>query len=83
MWVREPEADGYRRYRRWAGNPRGDKEDKARCIASVSDGGRSVLLHQCNRKRGHGPNGDFCTQHANKLAALTAGNVTSHKRGET
>jgi len=33
----------------------------------VADTGRSVLFHQCYKKRGHGPNGIYCRQHA-KLA---------------
>ena len=53
-----------RRYRRWAGNPNGTPEDPLRCIENVADGGRSVLSHQCDRRRGHGPNGEYCRQHA-------------------
>jgi len=51
-------------YGRWAGNPRGTKEDPTRCIVSVPESGRSVLSHQCYKKRGHGKGGLFCGQHA-------------------
>lgn len=53
-----------RRYRVWAGSPNGTRENKENCVQDVADGGRSVLSHQCNRKRGHGPNGEYCRQHA-------------------
>lgn len=53
-----------RRYRKWAGNPRGDPENKAHCVVSVADGGRSCLTHQCRKKRGHGKDGLLCAQHA-------------------
>lgn len=66
MWAPKVQADGFRRYRCWAGNPAGRRENKLNCIASVADGGRSVLSHQCARKRGHGPSGEFCKQHAAK-----------------
>lgn len=51
------------RYRTWAGSPNGTPEDPTRCIASVADGGRSVLFHQCRRLRRCGPNGWLCMQH--------------------
>jgi hypothetical protein len=54
-------------YNKWAGNPRGTKEDITRCIVSVADGGRSVLSHQCYRKRGKGYNGLFCGIHAKRF----------------
>lgn len=63
-FTREPEADGLRRYRVWAGCPGGIKEDTTRCICSVRDQGRSPLSSQCSRKRGHGPDGLYCKQHA-------------------
>jgi len=53
-----------RRYNKWAGNPLGTPEDPTRCIAEVWDGWFS---HQCKRKRGHGPNAEYCKQHAKKL----------------
>lgn len=54
------EADGFRRYGRWAGMPNGIREDVTRCIEEVHDG---HLFHQCGRKRGHGPDGLYCKQH--------------------
>jgi hypothetical protein len=68
VWTPEPDKDGKRRYRRWAGCPKGTPEDESCCIVSVADGGRSVLSHQCNRKRGHGPGGLYCKQHAKRAA---------------
>jgi hypothetical protein len=55
-------------YRQWAGSPSGHREVAANCIAEVPDGGRSVLFHQCNRRRGHGPDGSLCKQHASILS---------------
>lgn len=55
-----------RRYNQWAGNPKGEKEDVKRCVVEVFDKGRSILTHQCYRKRGYGPNGLLCRQHANR-----------------
>jgi hypothetical protein len=53
-----------RRYCEWAGNPKGNPEDPKRCIVEVSETGRSMLSHQCYRKRGYGPEEEFCKQHA-------------------
>lgn len=53
-------------YGAWAGNPRGHAEDKARCIANVYPAGRSIIPHQCYRKRGCGPDGLYCKQHVPK-----------------
>lgn len=64
FWIPKIEKDGFRRYRTWAGNPGGNKEDRTRCVVVVHDGGRSPLSHQCSRRRGHGPDGLFCAQHA-------------------
>lgn len=58
-----------RRYRVWAGSPKGSPEDPKRCIAAVADGGRSCLFHQCSNKRGKGPEGNYCGLHAKQLAA--------------
>lgn len=55
-----------RRYGQWAGNPRGDPEDPARCIEEVRPATREYWMHgrQYNRKRGQGPDGLYCKQHA-------------------
>jgi len=52
-----------RRYGQWAGNEAGWPEDSQRCVESVwpSSGWQD---HQCRRKRGYGPNGLYCKQHA-------------------
>jgi len=50
-------------------NPKGTPEDETRCIEEVwtYEGWHS---HQCNRKRGHGPDGLYCKQHAKKHGRL-------------
>jgi len=60
-----------RRYNKWAGNPRGDPEDKTRCVAEVHDytGWHFV---QCSRKRGYGPDSLYCKQHAKKMEKAKA-----------
>ena len=50
-----------RLYNKWAGNPKGVKEDKTLCIEEIF---RGFVPHQCNRKRGYGEKGLFCKQHA-------------------
>jgi hypothetical protein len=52
-----------RRYGVWAGDPRGDREDPARCREEVWPTGRSMIPHQCRRPRGHGPDGAYCSVH--------------------
>lgn len=56
------------RYGRWAGNSQGHEPDFARCCESLMDkyhpGG-----YQCTRKRGHGPDGAYCKQHAPEAVA--------------
>jgi len=50
-------------YDQWAGNLKGWPEDPARCVAKVYGGWYSL---QCSRKRGLGPDGLYCWQHAKK-----------------
>ena len=56
--------DGEYRYGMWTGNPRGTPEDKTLCVSDVHDPDCRPAFHQCSRKRGHGPNGEYCKQHA-------------------
>lgn len=58
-----------KRYGEWAGNEKGSPENKTRCIEEVC--GDFAYFHQCSRKRGHGPDGLYCKQHA-KLKELKA-----------
>ena len=58
------------RYGQWAGNPAGAAEDGERCREEVWSRGGGWIPSQCLRKRGHGPNGDFCKQHANRKAEV-------------
>ena len=59
-----------RAYDLWTGNPKGIPEDKTQCVEAVYD---STRWHQrqCSRKRGHGPNGEYCKQHAKRFIVLT------------
>jgi hypothetical protein len=51
-------------YGKWAGDPQGRQEDVLCCIEEVWSNERwSPRGYQCQRKRGHGPNGLFCKQH--------------------
>jgi len=52
-------------YDQWAGNPKGVKEDLARCVQNVGDF-TGWHFNQCARKRGYGPDGLYCKQHAKK-----------------
>jgi hypothetical protein len=54
--------NGQRRYGVWAGQPKGMPEDPNRCIEEVH--ASRWISHQCSRKRGHGPDGLYCKQHA-------------------
>jgi len=67
MIVPKTQSDGYRYYGRWAGNPEGHREDSTRCLAEVGNY-PSWIRCQCSRKRGYGPNGDYCKQHAKNAA---------------
>ena len=51
-----------RKYGHWQSKP----EDTTRCIVAVTPPGLWGIgeWHQCYRKRGHGPNGEYCKQHA-------------------
>ena len=61
--VPNPDKDGIRRYgHSYAG--KGAPEDKTLCIMEVSDHEyRCPSYHQCSRKRGHGPGGEYCKIH--------------------
>jgi hypothetical protein len=57
----------WRRYGFWSGCPRGQAEDPTRCIEEVCPSmARGWIPLQCRRKRGHGPDGLYCKQHAKK-----------------
>lgn len=66
--VRVPEKNenGKRRYGAWVGNPKGRAENENQCAAEIPMP-HSWTYTQCSRKRGHGPGGEFCKQHASKL----------------
>lgn len=52
-------------YGSWAGNPGGQRPDHEYCCVEIypNERGGAAHRHQCNRKRGHGPDGAYCKQH--------------------
>jgi hypothetical protein len=56
--------NGERRYGVWGGCPMGQAEDPTRCTEEVWSRENTWYPHQCSRKRGHGPDGLYCKQHA-------------------
>jgi hypothetical protein len=53
-----------KKYGAWAGLPHGRAPDLTRCCVEVNSYiGRSSHFHQCNRKRGYGPEQAYCKQH--------------------
>jgi hypothetical protein len=61
--------NGFRIYGEWAGNPNGITERTEDCVEGVYRGSRSFIESQCNRKRGHGPDGLYCKHHAKRHEA--------------
>ena len=72
------QAEKYR-YNRWAGNPEGHAYSPKYCAFSVSCGGRSMMMGQCRRRSGHGPDKLYCRQHAMKVEPDAAETVTAWK----
>lgn len=66
---RRKDSKGRLIFGEWSGNPKGYPEDPSRCIEGVY-GDRSMIESQCKKKRGHGPDGCYCKQHANKLVRM-------------
>jgi hypothetical protein len=58
-----------RRYGVWSGNPFGHREVTTDCLVEVPGKGNWGMTdaHQCTKKRGYGPNGTLCKQHAKLL----------------
>jgi len=81
-------SEKIRVYDQWAGNERGIPEDKTRCVAEVTDF-TGWHFYQCQRKRGFGPNGEYCKQHTKKVEyskatlnlALAFADVKMKKKG--
>ena len=63
IYVPEPGPDGVRRY---GIEYYARQEAKDRCVAGAFDR-LTWIWNQCSRKRGHGPNGEFCKQHARMM----------------
>ncbi len=68
-YVPSKDESGKRRYGKWAGCPAGHAE-YAECCAMEISSFHGWYGQQCSRKRGHGPNDEFCRQHAAKAAAI-------------
>ena len=49
---------------------RNDPEDPICCIEEVNDSG-GWHSYQCTRKRGYGPKGEYCKQHARMVERTT------------
>jgi hypothetical protein len=60
--------NGERFYGVWGGCPQGTPEDPERCIEEIW-GHVGWVPRQCSRKRGHGPDGLYCRQHAKQHEA--------------
>jgi hypothetical protein len=71
-----------RRYGDWAGNPRGNAEDPARCIEEVWEPRGGMRAYQCTRKRGKGLDGLYCGIHAKRHPALPAALGDEEEGGE-
>lgn len=67
-----------RRYGCWAGKPNGTREDPARCAVEVAEPGRAIHFYQCLRKRGKGPGGLYCAQHAKMVEKYGAKSYAVH-----
>lgn len=61
----DKEKDGFRRYGAWAGYPNGYRENMDFCAEQIPER-HGYRFFQCGRKRGHGPNGEYCKQHAKR-----------------
>ena len=68
------------RYGQSALNERGDAEDPTRCVDEVWNGPRGMTSSQCRRRRGHGPDGEWCRQHAKQQEARLGGGLRDLKR---
>jgi hypothetical protein len=65
MSIPDKDENGNRRYGVWAGKPKGYSMDTTRCIEEVWPPlSVSWVSAQCARRRGYGPGGEFCKQHA-------------------
>lgn len=71
-----------RRYGEWAGDPQGRPEDETRCIEEVWPREIGWIAYQCTRKRGYGPGGLYCKQHAKMIEDREARNAAIEERLE-
>ena len=68
MFIPKVEKDGYRHYGKWICDPKGRRENKNNCIWEIFPKGHWTP-YQCTRKRGYGPGGLYCKQHAKMVEA--------------
>jgi len=54
------------RYGQWAGDIKGTGEKFDRCVIEVWPRDSRMIPYQCHRRRGYGPSGEYCKQHAKK-----------------
>lgn len=52
-----------RRYGKWAGNPKGFREDPERCVWEVFPNDGQRIGRQCQNRRKAGSEGDLCQRH--------------------
>lgn len=53
----------------------GNREDPTLCVEEVWNGPRGMTSNQCARKRGFGPGGEYCKQHAKRAEEREARKV--------
>ena len=57
------DANGVRRYGKWAGNPAGDPLKPEHCREEIYV---NYIPQQCTRTAGHGRDSEFCKTHARR-----------------
>lgn len=78
MGTPNPEADGLRRY---GLSHHGVREDTSRCVVEVAGRERWPSYYQCNKPRGHGPDGLYCKTHdPAAVAKRGAASMAAHEQ---
>lgn len=62
-------------YGAWAGDEKGTPYNPDQCAQEVRDIHSSYQIYQCSRKKGYGPDGLYCKQHAPKETLPVTGVV--------
>lgn len=50
-------------YGKWSGRPEGNKPNYDNCCAEIPRAKGAYIMKQCERRKGYGPNGNYCKQH--------------------